>query len=49
MQGFSNSGEKWEEVNYPQWRIGTFTGRIFLPGEGNLRVSDFDDLNLFQS
>ena len=22
---------------------------IFLPGEGNLRRSDFDDLNLFQS
>ena len=24
-------------------------GNIFLPGKGNLRRSDFDDLNLFQS
>ena len=24
-------------------------GEIFLPGEGNLRRSDFEDLNLFQS
>ena len=24
-------------------------GGIFLPGEGNLRRSDFDDLNLLQS
>ena len=28
---------------------GSFTGVIFLPGEGNLRRSDFDDSNLFQS
>ena len=28
---------------------GNFTGVIFLPGEGNLRRSDFDDSNLFQS
>ena len=24
-------------------------GGIFLPGEGNLRSSDLDDFNLFQS
>ena len=24
-------------------------GEIFLPGEGNLRRSDFEDSNLFQS
>ena len=24
-------------------------GRIFLPGKGNLRRSDFDDSNLFQN
>ena len=29
MQGFSISGKRWEEVNYPQWSIGTFTGEIF--------------------
>ena len=34
-----------------QGGIRNFTGGrgIFLPGEGNLRRSDFDDLNLFQS
>ena len=34
----------------PQWgRIGNFTkGGIFLPGEGNLRRSDFDNSNPFQ-
>ena len=29
--------------------IGNCTGRNFLPGEGNLRKSDFDDSNLFQN
>ena len=29
--------------------IRNFTGEIFLPGEGNLRRSDFDDSNFFQS
>ena len=39
----------WE--NPPQWEVGieSFTGEIFLPGEGNLRRRDFDDSNLFQS
>ena len=26
-----------------------YWGRFFLPGEGNLRRSDFDDSNLFQN
>ena len=29
--------------------IRNFAGGIFLPGEGNLRRSDFDNSNLFQS
>ena len=29
--------------------IRNFTGQIFLPSEGNLRRSDFDNLNLFKS
>ena len=29
--------------------IRKFTEGDFLPGEGNLMRSDFDDLNLFQS
>ena len=29
--------------------IRNFAGEIFLPGEGNLRRSDFDNSNLFQS
>ena len=29
--------------------IGNFTGGMFLPDEENLRRSDFDDSNFFQS
>ena len=41
-QGFPNSCTAGEV-------IGKFTDEDFLPGEGNLMRSDFDDLNLFQS
>ena len=56
MQGFPNSGKGWEEVKSPQWGgenqkfyCGRKGGAFFLPGEGNLSMSDFDNLNLFQS
>ena len=36
--------------NPAQWGVGiiNFTRQSFLPGEENLRRSDFDDLNLFR-
>ena len=43
-QGFPNSSKGWGgglEI--------LLGGGIFLPGSGNLRRSDFDNLNLFQS
>ena len=38
-------------VNPPQWGIGigNFAGGIFSPAGENLRGSDFDDSNFFQS
>ena len=51
--GFPNSGKGWGEVNSPQWggknQKCYWGGGFFLPGEGNLRMSDFDNSNLFQS
>ena len=52
MQGFPNSGKgcgggKFPPVRWAESEI--LPGGIFLPGKGNLRMSDFDDLNLFQS
>ena len=52
MQGFPNSGKEWKEVNSPQWSGESrkfYWGENFLPGKWNLRMSDFDDSNLFQS
>ena len=52
MQGFPNSGKGWKEVNSPQWSGESrkfYWGENFLPGKWNLRMSDFDDSNLFQS
>ena len=51
LQGFPNSG-KGLGVNPPQWwesgiLLGGRGGGVL--GEGNLRRSDFDDSNLFQS
>ena len=31
------------------WESEILLGKIFLPGKGNLRRRDFDNLNLFQS
>ena len=46
---FPNSVEGWEEIP-PQWRgIGNFAEKIVLYGDGNLRGSDLDHLNLSQS
>ena len=49
--GFPNSGKRWGEI--PPHPVGMeleiLQGGSFLPGEGNLRRNDFDNLNLFQS
>ena len=45
-QGFPNSARGWGVGEKSEISL---EGRSFLPGEGNLRRSDFDDLNLFQS
>ena len=46
---FPNSGNGWG-VNSSQWRESEiFQGEIFLLGVENLRRSEFDYLNLFQS
>ena len=51
-QAFPNSGKGWGGVGKfcppSQSEILLWRG-IFLPDEGNLRRSDFDDPNLFQS
>ena len=41
QQGFPNSSKEWGEI--------LLGGGGGLPGDGNLRRSDFDDSNLFQS
>ena len=48
IQGFPNSNKEWEEKigNFTVGEGGFFTKGIFLPGEGNLRRSDFDNSNL---
>ena len=43
-QGFGGGAGGWGGGG-----IGNFTGGNFLPGEGNLRKSDFDDSKLFQN
>ena len=51
MQGFPNSSKElgWVEGKFQgAGQIKNFTGEIFLSGEGNLRRSDFDDLNVSQ-
>ena len=42
MRGFPNSGKGWGDQKF-------YWGGIFLLDEGNLRRSDFDNSNLFQS
>ena len=42
QQGFPNSGKRWGGIR-------NFTCGDFFTGEGNLRKSDFDNSNLFQS
>ena len=51
MQGFPNSDEGWEGGKFSPvgWENRKFYWGIFLPGEGNLRMSDFDASNLFQN
>ena len=41
MKGFPNSGKRWGENRKFSW------AEIFLPGEGNLSMSDSDNSNLF--
>ena len=55
-QGFRNSGKGCVCVGGGGRVVGRgkgvleiLLGEIFLPGEGNLRRSDFEDSNLFQS
>ena len=45
MKGFPNSGKEWREVNF----FGGWGWGVGLLGEGNLRMSDFDNSNLFES
>ena len=51
MQGFPNSGKGWGKVNSSQW--GGENWKLywwdFLKDEENLRMSDFANLNFFQS
>ena len=47
--GFPNSGKGWREIPLSEGEIRNFTGESFLPGEGNLGMSGFDNSNLFQS
>ena len=48
LQGFPNSNKVWvRERGGGNWKF--YWEGIFLPGEGNLRRSDFDNLNLFQN
>ena len=54
-QGFRNSGKGCVCVfggggaGQGKGVLEILLGETFLPGEGNLRRSDFEDLNLFQS
>ena len=53
-QGFRNSGKGCVCVcggggGQGKGVLEILLGEIFLPGEGNLRRSDFEDSNLFQS
>ena len=45
QQGFPKSGKGWWGGEGSEILL----GEIFLPAEGNLRRSDFDNSNLFQS
>ena len=49
-QGFPNSSKGWggEGGKFPPEESEILLGENFLPGEGNLRRSDFDNFNLFQ-
>ena len=45
---FQIAAREWGKSS--QWEgMGNFAGGLFLLGGGNLRSSDFDQLNLFQS
>ena len=54
-EGFPNSGKGWRGLPPPHWGGGAggredwkfYWKRSLLPGDGNLRRSDFYDLNLF--
>ena len=48
-QGFSNSAKGWGKIPPSEGELEILLGEIFLPGDGNLRRSDFDNSNLFQS
>ena len=51
-QGFPNSGKEWEEIPPPPSMEESefyWGGGIILPGEGNLRMSNFDISNFFPS
>ena len=51
-QNFPNNNKEWEEGIPPVWgesEILLGEGGIFLLGSRNLRRSDFDQSNLFQS
>ena len=49
-QGFPNSGKGWGKFPSVRGESDILLGEeIFLTGEANLRRSDFDDFNLFQS
>ena len=39
----------WENLTQPLLDLEILLGEIFLPGEGNLRRSEFGNLNHFQS
>ena len=46
--GFQNCSKGWGEGKF--WgEMEIFLGEIFLPDGGNLRRSDYDNSNLFQS
>ena len=48
--GFPNSGKEWRDFPPVRKESKLLLGvGAFLPGKGNPRRSDFDDLNLFES
>ena len=49
LQGFSNNIKAWQEIHPSERGMGNFAGKGFFLGGGNLRRSDFDHSNLFQS